>query len=418
MKRFSAILAATIFAFTLSGCGDGGTAGAPEHASPGVLISGGGSSPTPTPTPTPTPEPTVDPTVDTNVKKIYYSTNGSITDVCINGDNIYFPVIAGQNSKIVNCDLSKNTQKDLIKGITKPFSVAYNNNCLYYATREGNSGHIWKYDLNKGGSPKSFQPGTSTTKLLDPTYMRNLAGSIVGLDFSSQSRSAYVLYDTENKYITTPSSTVISQANFFNMYPFTDGKTRFLVTGSLSALGGIAVYRPTDTGFQEVKSVSSEYPIASGETTGRFVTAISDTIDLNTLESKVIYSSFEDTMNIYVYNPSGTDTKFVSNGAVPPVYDMVYSLRSNKYYFTACSTNGSQGVYKMSATGKNIQRIASSSTENTMLGPARIILSGRNVGDGYEEIIWTCGGGSFDTAKGEFTNSANGAVYSKIEPIN
>ncbi len=416
-KRITAIFAATIFALTISGCG---TETRDVETNEYPIINPTlypNPNPTPTPTPTPTPSPTETITVDTTVKTIYYQSNGgNVTDVCTDGDNnIYFNISSGQNSKIVKYDRKKAnpTVENLITGLTKPFSVVYNSNNLYYTTREGSAGHVWRYNLETN-TKTSYSPSNEQS-LLDPTYLTTVMlvggpGYVIGVDSNINSRFGYILNDEENKFITTSLSTVHTSANFFDCitaYP------SYLVTGSLSSSGGIGVFDFATRA--EVTTATADSPLKSSTTTGKYITGLSYGKDNN-----IVYSSFQEPgkLNIYTYNPSGDDAILCTNGSIPAAYNIIRSnVNPNKFYFTACGTTGAVGVYTMDLNGENIEKIAGPTTNQPMISPARIIINeSASLPAGYEEIIWTCGGGAFDATTKEF-NGAQGAVYSKIHQI-
>ena len=416
-KKLTAIFAATIFAVAITGCGTESKHVENEEYYPIPTVQPT-VDPTPTPTPTtPTPSPTETITVDTTVKTIYYQSNGgNITDVCVDGaNNIYFPISSGQNSKIVKYDRSKAnpTTENLITGLIKPFSVVYNSNNLYYTTREGSAGHAWKFDLvNK---TKTAYSSSDSQNLLDPTYLKKVEviggpGVVVGTDCNLNSRFGYLLNDDTNMFIATSSSEVHTSANFFDCIT---APPTYLITGSLSSAGGIGVFDFST--LKEVKTATADSPLKSFTTTGKFITGLS-----YGRNEDIVYSSFQEPgkLNIYTYNPSGDDTILCANGSIPAAYNIIRStVNPNKFYFTACGTTGAVGVYTMDLNGEHIEKIAGPTTNQPMISPARIIINEcANLPEGYEEIIWTCGGGYFDTSTREF-NGSQGAVYSKIHQI-
>lgn len=437
-KQLSAIFAATIFAFAIAGCGtetkDTGNGGGyypipTPTPSPTV-------SPTPTPTPTPTPSPTQD--VDTSVKTIYYqATGGNITDICDDGNqNFYFNVSAGTNSSIMKYDQNKDEVTTVVTGLTKPFSVAYamsstkadgQSEHLFYTTREGSGGHVWDYDINTKAMI-SYDSATNGVNLIDPTYIKaynyNMNG-IFGVDSSQASRFCFALSPTHKTYVPSSSSKVLSVANFFDSslcFYSPDGSSiyQYILAGSMSSTGGIGVFSINiqDGTITEVSKVSDTAPYCSATTSGKFVTTVCDFPIAN--ENKVIYSSFQEAgkLNIYVYNPTEADELLISDGSIPAAYDIARStVNPNIFYFTACGTSGSQGVYLYNSATGQTEKVAGPTTAQPMLAPARIMLTGKQgLPTGYEEIIWTCGGGYFDTSTREF-NGAQGAVYSKIHYV-
>lgn len=379
MKKIFSLFAAILITLAVVGCGEEYKDGTPAQTIPGGN----------------TPLPDVPVTVDESVRQLFYtSSEGTVADVCVSGNVIYFPVASGNNSSIKAYDLTTDVLSNFETGLTNPFSVCAANGGIYYTERIGGYGQL---SFSDGVSaPVAI---TASRQLLDPTYIRSNGSNILGVDFAVTSSFVFSLPIGATEYTVSTPSTSWSPAAFFDFSIYGGN----VLAGNFSANGGLSLF---DTASET----------GAWGTGGKFVTSPF----YDSALGHFVFSSWQEEGKLMIksLDPASNLENTIVSDNIPAAYKVVQSkVNPNKYYFTSCGTNGSQGVYSINSDGTNMVRIAQDTQTTPMLSPAMIIINQRDdLPDGYEQIIWTCGGGTFDKTTGKFTGS-NGAVYTKIHNI-